>query len=232
MAAETCAYVLGVLAARAALSAAIRRFAPPRLAAAIPNLLDAAGSVAFGARIAYLFLVVPSSVSDYIGYATDAPRVPAFDSHMRLETAWYVATGLFVKAEDASMLLHHVLAVALVQLSLAHNVTRLGMALLPYLVASNPLLHAARALRKAGFHRACRVAFVAFVAVFTAGRVIAFPAFYIRPVLTNGAAYWLLDEPLDERRAAMYYTGAAMLCALYLLQVVWFVRIARILRTV
>ncbi len=106
-------------------------------------------------------------------------------------------------------------------MSLAHNITRLGMALLPYLAASNPLLHVAKALRAANCDRASRVAFAAFAVVFAAGRMVAFPIAYA--VVANGAIHWLPE------RAALYYAIISLCGALCVLQAFWFRRIVAVL---
>ena len=239
MAAETCAYVMGFLAARSVISAAIRiaerRAEPRRFTAAITSVFEAVGSTFIAIRIVCLVPIssLLATMADPRSYNGDgAIRIPEFDSHMRLETAWYIATGICTltmgdASEDITMMLHHVVAVVLVQMSMVHDITRLGMALLPYLSASTPLLHVAKALRKAGFGRESHVAFVAFFFVFVAGRVLAFPALFIAPILTNGAINWI-----PAGRSAMFYTISGLMGVLYALQVVWFVRIARILRNI
>jgi hypothetical protein len=224
MTTETCAYVAGFLAARAATAATLRG-RDARLTTAV---FDAMGSAFLLVRIACLVPFLSSAASDPSSYADDATRVPAFDSHMRLETAWYLAAGICMLADagaalSVSMLLHHVLAVALVQLSLAHNLTRLGMALLPYLAASNPLLHVAKALRAANCDRASRIAFAAFAVVFAAGRMVAFPIAYVPAVVANGAIHWLPE------RAALYYATISLCGALCVLQAFWFRRIVAVL---
>ena len=232
---------MAFLAARVATSAVVRRrtlvLSQPsekRRMQFVSAVFDAAGSACIAVRIARLvsFTAAMAMIADPISYNLSI-RVPEFDAHLHLEIAWYLATGIvmFVCRRDggermsASLLLHHVVAIALLQLSLAHNLTRLGMAMLPFLAASNPLLHLAKAFRAIEMTRASRVAFVAFAAVFTAGRIVAFPAVYIRIVATNGAIHWLPE------RASMYYAILGLCGALYALQVFWFRRIAAVITT-
>ena len=240
MSGTTFAYTLAFLGARVATSAVVRRtlvLSPPsdrrrmRFASAA---FDAAGSAFVAFRIARLvsFASAAAMIADPSSYIGMATRVPEFDDHLRLEVAWYLATGIamFVCRRDhhgdrmsLSMLLHHAVAIVLLQMSLTHNLSRLGMAMLPFLAVSNPLLHLAKALRAAEMTRLSRVAFVAFAAVFAASRVVAFPAVYIRIVATNGAIHWLPE------RAGMYRAILGLCGVLYALQVFWFRRIAALM---
>jgi hypothetical protein len=240
---QTFEYTLAFLAARVATSVVVRR---RTLVVSQPSeklrrrfvtaVFDAVGSLFIAYRISRLvsFSTAAAMIADPSSYSTNI-RVPEFDAHMRIEVAWYLATGIamFVCGRDVgdrtqtsvSMLLHHAVAIALLQLSLAHNLTRLGMAMLPFLAASNPLLHLAKAFRAVEMRRASRVAFAAFAVVFTAGRIVAFPAVYIRIVATNGAIHWLPE------RASMYYAILGLCGVLYALQVFWFRRIVALLTT-
>ena len=150
-------------------------------------------------------------------------RIASLDGYLQCDAAWYIAgiiNSVIHGESEISMLVHHVIAVVLIQTCLACNITRMGIALAPFVLFSNPLLHAAKLLHCVG-SGAKDAAFACFAVVFFVTRVAAYPIMYLRVSLFE--QHWMRD------RIYLYFTVNTLLLAIYVLQLLWFNKIVRIL---
>jgi TLC domain len=230
-------HVVRLVAWRWAFDGACRHVLPARVHAAVPNMWDAVCNLWMLGWLARLAragsLAGPWALRPADFYQGSRRDVP-LDEYLVFEAAWYVAGLLNAQLWDggieAAMAVHHVIAVALIQACLLENVTRIGAALLPFMLISNPLLHAARALHRGGAPPWLkRAALSAFALVFFASRVLAFPALYLRVTLFAVGRHWLLGGE-QQRRVVLYVATNGLLLVLYALQLMWLRRVVQTLR--
>lgn len=144
-------------------------------------------------------------------------RIAVFDDYIMTEMGWFISTFAYDALNgscDAEMVFHHVLAIAIAMASTHANVTCLGFALVPYMLASNPLQHLVKTLHKLlPQSDVTKFVFIMFAAAFFASRVVMFPIYYIYPLFFLNIGF-------------VFYP---MLVMLYCLQVFWFAKIAKIM---
>lgn len=231
-------YVIRFLAWRWAFAGICRRYLPDRVQAAVPHIWDMLGNLYIVGWLVHL--MTHPDTSGYLHvwqlvpsehFHQGSQRLGGLDAYLACEAAWYLAgminSILYRDHEMASMFIHHSVAIALIQACLAMNVTRIGVAVGPFLMFSNPLLHAAKALNRIG-HPAKDPMFVLFAIVFFLTRVVAFPAVYLRITLIDVGRSWMLDGRASS--IMMYTVNNAMLLCIYTIQLMWFSRIVGILQ--
>ena len=228
-------YTARFVTLRWAFDGACRRLLPARYHAAVPHVWDLLGNLYI---IGWLVRLMMTPVeSGYLHmWQLDAPehyyqgleRIEALDAYLTCEAAWYIGgiinAWLHGDAEATPMIVHHVVALLLIKTAILCNITRLGIALVPFLLFSNPLLHAAKAMHSVGMQRCKDVAFGAFAIVFFASRIVAFPLVYMRVAIVDVGRWWMRD------RVVLYWCANAMLACIYVLQVYWFYRIVGVIK--
>eukprot|EP00887_Chlorella_sp_A99_P006897 scaffold2.g6897.t1 len=131
--------------------------------------------------------------------------------------------------DGRDMVLHHCATLALIVVSTAMGLSRMGVLVLSLYSFSNPFLHLAKAINQleVARARAPAVAFAAFAAVFFASRVLAVPALVLKPALLDSRRN--LPPAALARFGYLYWGINSLLWAIYLLQLVWLRAIARVL---
>jgi hypothetical protein len=118
------------------------------------------------------------------------------------------------------LIAHHVLTIFLVTVSYAVGLTRLGLLTLTLFDLSNPFLHIAKVAHILKLDAMKAVTFPLFAAVFFFARVVMVP-----PTILNCTMF---QGPTLNPPAWLYYPGNFLLLCLYVMQLVWFYKIAKI----
>lgn len=159
------------------------------------------------------------------GDTNEQPRIHLLDTFFALDLSKHLSNFVWetaTSALDREILLHHLLTLLLTGLCLSSNNTCLGIHIMPYMLWTNPLQHTTRTLHVL-YPKATvtKIGFVLFMAQFFSLRVVAYPIFFIYPLL------------IDMRGAltAPVYAGAATLVlGIYGLQMFWFGKMVGILK--
>lgn len=143
--------------------------------------------------------------------------------------AWYTYMTLVsyvtsFKDFNASILFHHVVALSLMTISYMGNSLQYAFVVLFVLTLSNPFMHLAKYLHLAGRQRAKVVAYVCFMAVFGACRILMFTILVLRHCF---GAY---DAYKSAGALGVYYSCNTLLLAIYALQWVWLKKVVDIFR--
>ena len=212
-----------------------KHWLPTRYRAAIPHVWDLLGNLYIMGWFVRM-MATPVAYNFFHVWRLRAPehyyqgteRIGALDEYMTFDAAWYIGciinTLLHGDSEATPMIVHHGLASVLIITTMRCNITRLGIALAPFLLFSTPLLHIAFAMHSVGMHRSKDVAFGAFAVVFFVSRIVAFPLVYMRVALVDVGRWWLHD------RMALYLGSNVMLMCIYALQVYWFQKIVMVIQ--
>jgi hypothetical protein len=218
---ETLWYTLCFLSSRSILYYVLPKFTPIQRKV-VPSICDLLGNI----YMCYALYSINHDQLSLSGITRDrcdecyqSTRIPEVDSQLYLETAWYIATSMFMFIGDdfsLTMFSHHMVAIVLVRLALVENITRIGICLLPYTTVCNPFLHAAKVFHKSGHKIVAHYMFILFFSLFTVVRMILLPCVYIWSMVFVVGTHWYKD------RIVTYYACVSMLSVIYGLQIFWY----------
>jgi len=162
------------------------------------------------------------------------PVDPRVNAYYNLELGWYLhlmlkhvlGVGL---ADGSAMNTHHMVAVVLIIMSYMLCVHRLGLFIFALLNLSTPLLHASKLANLLVLRQARVQLFTAFSAMFFISRVLIFPVLVLK-----GAMLGVLTQirGVKEYFLPYFVVTNILLVVLWVMQMVWFVAILRILKAI
>ncbi|KAL4418843.1 hypothetical protein ABPG77_004440 [Micractinium sp. CCAP 211/92] len=130
-------------------------------------------------------------------------------------------------SDGRDIVLHHCASLALIVVSYAFGLTRIGVLVLATFAISNPLLHLAKVCNQLSIPGLRLGGFLLFAAAFFITRVLLVPWAVLKPVAVDSrvdAPHIKVDFP------ALWWGVNGLLGLLYCLQLLWMASIVRVLR--
>ncbi|KAL4428508.1 hypothetical protein ABPG75_002597 [Micractinium tetrahymenae] len=174
------------------------------------------------------YLSTRTCLAGWPAHTTD----PAVLGYYRLELAWYLHMLLkpvfhYGLKDGRDMIVHHCASLALIVVSYAFGLTRIGVLVLGTFAISNPLLHLAKICNQLAIPVLRLGGFLLFAAAFFASRVLLVPWAVLKPAALDSRH----DVPhIKEDFPGLWWGVNALLALLYCLQLVWMAGIVRVVR--
>lgn len=151
------------------------------------------------------------------------------DNFLQIEIGWYVHQlsreffGVGIPMES-DLFVHHLATLGLLILSLAKNLRILGLLILAVFNMSSPFMHFAKVAYYLNMRRARYVLFGVFALIFFCTRVVMLPFTILKCIMVDA-----LHEDLEQFGWYYYFSGNAVMHAMYVLQIFWMFKIVKVL---
>lgn len=148
---------------------------------------------------------------------------------MVVEGGWYIhqlcrdALGVGMPMER-DLFIHHIATVGLIVTGMLKNLVILGMLMLALFNTSSPFMHIAKVAYYLDMRKLRVVLFALFAVVFFVTRVVMLPMSILKCMMIDAQ-----KENVALFGWWLFYSGNALMHALYILQLVWMYRIVRVL---